>query len=114
MQSTINSFAQKIADFLIVCEVNGEVAGYLSARKKTDHYLSKVVGEGMISAVDPSFRGRNLFSMMSTKMWMWFQEHCDFGESGTYINNLAVHRAWTNQKIALVRGHHQLARFVVR
>lgn len=108
-QSTINSLTEGLADILYIAEVNGKVAGYLSARRRFDSTMGFYVGEGMISAVDPSFRGLGIFTKLSNKMWEWFLRNAEFGESGTYINNLPVHKAWTNNTLTMVRGHHQMA-----
>jgi GNAT superfamily N-acetyltransferase len=110
-QSTINSLTEGLADILYIAEIDGDVAGYLSARRKLDATFGFYVGEGMISAVDPSYRSLGIFTKLSNKMWDWFLLNTEFGESGTYLNNLAVHKSWTNNRLPVVRGHHQLAYF---
>lgn len=108
-QSTINSLVEGLADKLFIAQVDRRVAGYLSARRRYDTIMQFYVGEGMISAVDPTYRGLGIFTHLSNRMWEWFLDNTEFGESGTYINNLPVHKAWTNNTLPIVRGHHQLA-----
>jgi hypothetical protein len=72
--SAENSILRGFADVVFVALVNGEIAGYYSARKKEIKEFGKVFGEAIISAVDKNYRGTGIFSKMDDYLQNWLSE----------------------------------------
>jgi GNAT superfamily N-acetyltransferase len=108
--SAINSIRDKYADIVFVAEVNGELAGYYSGKKRSICKSSLIKGEAIISAVDSRYRGLGIFSALDDALIRWFQENVDFAEMGTYLANNPIHRTWINKGLRLINGTHQLSK----
>jgi hypothetical protein len=109
--SAENSLLRGYADIIFIAEYKGRVAGYYSGKKYHDVDLDVTIGNAIISAVDESTRGLGVFSSLNKYLLQWFHQHVDLAEMGTYVNNKPVHKVWTNNRLSIVRGSHQLAWF---
>lgn len=62
-----------MADVVFVAEQNGEVAGILSFKKFTTE--KETYAAGGIGAVNPNFRGKNIFKMLAVQGLFWGKEN---------------------------------------
>jgi hypothetical protein len=111
-RSAENSILNKFVDIMFVAEIKGKVVGYYSAKKKYIPEFKKTFGDAIISAVDSEYRGLGVFSKLDANLLNWFADHTDFSEMGTYLANFPIHKAWISKKLSLIRGVHQLSKFV--
>ena len=110
--SARNSILNGYADVIFVAEHSNNVVGYYSAKKRIIQELGTIIGEAIISAVDENYRGLGIFKQLNYNILEWFYRNTDFAEMGTYLVNHPVHRTWIQYKLKLVRGVHQIAKFV--
>ncbi len=111
-KSAENSILQGFVDVMFVADYKGEIVGYYSGKKAFFSELKTTIGNAVISAVSESVRGMGIFSELNRHLLQWFYDHTDIAEMGTYLNNAPIHKTWTNNRLPLVRGSHQLARFI--
>jgi GNAT superfamily N-acetyltransferase len=111
-RSAENSILSKFVDIMFVAEIKGTVVGYYSAKKKYIPEFEKTFGDVIISAVDSEYRGLGIFSKLDANLLNWFADHTDFSEMGTYLINFPIHKAWIGKKLSLIRGTHQLSKFI--
>jgi hypothetical protein len=110
--SVENSLLKGMADIIFVSEIHDIVVGYYSGKKHYIPELDLTMGNAIISAVDAEYRKYGAFSQMNEQLLAWFSENTDISEMGTYINNIPIHRTWTNNSLNITRGVHQIARFI--
>jgi GNAT superfamily N-acetyltransferase len=110
-KSLENSLLKGYADIIYVAEIENQVVGYYSGKKRYEPELEITLGDAIISAVDEKARGMGVFSALNNHLLNWFHENTDLAEMGTYINNHPVYRVWTRNGLGIIRGSHQLARF---
>jgi hypothetical protein len=94
---------------MYIAEVDNNVVGYYSARKKYIPEFDMTFGDAIISAVDEKYRGKGIFSELNNCLLKWFNIHTDFAEMGTYISNIPVHRTWSKNGLSCIRGTYQLS-----
>lgn len=111
-KSAENSVLHGFADVIFVAEHKNEVVGYYSGKKNFNPILQVTLGNAIISAVSEKARGLGIFSLMNNSLLEWFYEKTDLAEMGTYITNIPVHKAWTNNRLNIIRGSYQLARYL--
>ena len=91
-----NSLAGSAADEVIVAEVDGTPVGFTTL--KINQSLSSAVGvrscSMILSAVNPSVRGRGVYRHMIAGGLRWFRGRADVVDLGTQVDNLPVQRAW--------------------
>jgi len=104
-----NAIKGVYADTLLVAECDHRVAGYYSARVERLAGADLRRGVAISAAVNREFRKRGVFRMLHRGLMDWFSRNADFSEMGTYLNNLAVHRVWTEDALRIVRCQHNLA-----
>jgi hypothetical protein len=107
-----NSFLHGTVDIIFVSEFKGLVIGYYTGKKYYISEMDMTIGDGRITAVDEQYRKYGAYTQMHDQFLKWSSEFTDISELGTYMNNIPVHRAFTNSGLNIVRGTHQLARFV--
>lgn len=107
--SAYNSITKGFADIMFVAEINEQVVGYYSGKKKIITEFGVTFGEAVISAVSEKHRGCGIFKELNQALLEWFYENTDFSEMGTYIVNTPIHRTWCKNGLTLVRGIYQLA-----
>lgn len=92
----------KVADKIIVAEVDKEVAGFLSFKKneKPPFYSAGVLG-----AVSKKFRNQNLFRMINIEGLNYGKEEgLEWIEHNVLITNLPVNKAYTNLGFSVYRS----------
>ena len=112
--SAMNSILDRFVDVMFIAEINNKVVGYYSAKKRFIKEFNKTVGDVVISAVDPEYRGLGIFNKLDAHIINWFSENTDFAEMGTYLVNYPVHKTWINKGFGLVRGTHQFSRLITK
>ena len=109
--SAQNTVQGGFTDVIIIAEYKNEIVGYFSAKKSHNPILNATYGVSLLSAVAEEVRGLGVFSLMNNHLLKWYHENTDIAEMGTYLTNVPVHRAWTNNGLSLVRVSFQLARY---
>lgn len=107
--SVYNALVNGFADMVIVAELHGKVVGYYTAKKKHCPELGVVFGHGLLTAVDESVRGLGIYSQLNNNILKWYSEHTDIAEMGTYVNNIPIHKTFTNNGLSIIRCVHQLS-----
>lgn len=107
--SVENAVHGRYADEVLVAEMEGRVIGYYTAKKVCYPLLSITVGYGLLTAVDSSTRGMGVYSLLNNAILDWYYRNTDVSEMGTYLPNKAIHKTFTNNGLAIVRGVYQLA-----
>jgi hypothetical protein len=110
--SARNSILNNYVDIMFVAEINNNLVGYYSGKKKYYPEFNKTFGTAVISAVDSEYRGKGVFNALDTHLLNWFSDNCEFAEMGTYLVNYPVHKTWINKGLGLIRGTYQFSKYV--
>jgi len=111
LTSAKNSIQEGFADVVYVAKQNDKVLGYYSAKKRENKILNCDFGIPIAAAVSKSARKMGVFSMLNDFILKWYSSKADISEVGTYINNIPVHKTWTKNRLNIVRGSYQLAKY---
>lgn len=94
---------KKIADQVIVSEINGKVVGYLSFKVYSDEYES--FAAGVIGAVTPEHRKNGVFQQINIEGLKWAK---NIGlqrlENQVLINNFSVNKTYTTLGFYVIRS----------
>jgi len=86
----------KIADKIIVAEVDNEIAGFLSFKKHTNNEGNYAAGG--IGAVNSKYRSQDIFKKISFEGLVWGKsENLDWIEHNVLITNYPVNRSFAKQ-----------------
>ncbi len=89
----VRSFEKKVADNILVAEVNGKVAGFLSHKIYVNNFK---YAAGGIGAVDPTYRNKDIFKAITISGLNWASENnCDWVEHNVLITNYPVNRSFS-------------------
>lgn len=110
--SAKNSILHGFVDVMFVAEIQNQIVGYYSAKKRKIEEFSKTIGDPVISAVSYEHRGMGIFSKLDDYILNWYTDNTDFAELGTYLVNSPVHKTWIKKGLNLVRGVHQFSKFI--
>jgi RimJ/RimL family protein N-acetyltransferase len=89
----IRSFEKQVADNILVAEVNGKIAGFLSHKIYENNFKYAVGG---IGAVDPTYRNKDIFKAITISGLDWaFKNNCDWVEHNVLITNYPVNRSFS-------------------
>jgi hypothetical protein len=113
-KSTQNAIRHHFADVVFVAEVNAEIVGYFSGKKRKEALLSKRVGETGFTAVKAKSRGHGVLGKLTDHLLYWFSNNTDFAELGTYLGNTTVHRTWISRNLPIIKSTHQISRLIKR
>jgi hypothetical protein len=108
-KSAENSILKGYADVIFVAEYKNIIVGYYSGKINHSAILEVNIGNAIISAVSEKARKLGVFSLLNKNMLEWFYNNSDISEMGTYINNIPVHKTWTNNGLNIIRCTYQLA-----
>jgi ribosomal protein S18 acetylase RimI-like enzyme len=91
-----NSLLGKVADEVIVAEVDGVPVGFTTIRrnKEISRKIGLQSGSMILSAVDRKQRGKSIYKHMIAGGLKWFKSSVDVVDLGTQVDNLPVQRAW--------------------
>jgi hypothetical protein len=110
MKSCISGYA----DFFIVAEIKGRIAG-LSIWKKASQ-LEKNLPIGIshynLGAIHPDFAGRGLFSFLTYEGMKLFQGKTDIIEGPTHVNNYPVQRGYTRLGWQICDARHSFHKWL--
>ncbi len=88
----IRSFDKKVADSILVAEINSQVVGFLSHKIYTEE---NKYAAGGIGAVDPSFRNKDIFRAITTAGLNWaIMNNCKWVEHNVLVTNLSVNMSF--------------------
>lgn len=88
----MRSYDNKVADNIIVAEINGEIAGFLSHKIHKDQFTYAVGG---IGAVNPKYRNRDIFKIITISGINWaIERQCKWVEHNVLITNSPVMRSF--------------------
>jgi hypothetical protein len=93
----MHSSLRGYADYFVLAEINGKIAG-LSIWKKTSDLEKTIpvrISHYSIGAILPNFYGKKLFSILSFEGMKLLNQESDIIEVSTHINNYPVQRALT-------------------
>jgi GNAT superfamily N-acetyltransferase len=111
----IRSAIAGYADWIIVAEVNGTLAGYSVWKKPaaSERSLSVKVGHYSIAAVHPDYSGRGLFGTLTYAGMALFPDIADCIEGPTHINNYPVQRGYTKLRWHIADAQHSFHKWLI-
>ena len=89
-----NSLTGELADYVIVPRVDGKVAGFLTLKQHVDKVGYTAIGLLVLAAVDPSMRGKSIYTNMISLGLRVLKRDSEVVETGTQVTNYAVQKAW--------------------
>ena len=89
-----NSLTGELADYVIVPRVDGKVAGFLTLKQHADKVGDTAIGLLVLAAVDPSMRGKSIYTNMISLGLRVLKRDSEVVETGTQVTNYAVQKAW--------------------
>jgi len=91
-----NSCQGRIADHVLVAEVDGEPVGFTTCVLHGNYggILNLRIGGMILSAVAAKARGRGCYTSMINSGLKWFKDKVDIVYLGTQVNNYPVQLAW--------------------
>ncbi len=105
-----NSCARKLADEVLVYELDGEPLGFitLSMPSPLEQERGMEVAHVPLNAVHPDHHGRGIYSSLVRAALGWFQVRAVKSvEIKTQLPNVAVHRAWSKLGARLWTSVHR-------
>ena len=102
------------ADWVVLAEVGGRVAGYSVWRKpsKDESLLPFRLGHYSIGAVHPEFSGRRLFSALTYRGMENLAPFADLIEGPTHVRNHAVQRAYAHLGWGILDARHTFRKWL--
>jgi hypothetical protein len=97
-----NSLSGELADYIIVPRVEGKAVGFLTLRQHIDNVGNTHIGLLVLAAVDPSMRGKNIYTNMISLGLRVLKREAEIAETGTQITNYPVQKAWVQLGLKLV------------
>ena len=102
------------ADWIVVAEVAGRIAGYsawkLPSEREARHHLG--LGHYSIGTIHPDFYGRGLFSALTQKGAALLDGLVTRIEGPTHVNNFPVHRGYHKLGWRIEDAHHSFHRWL--
>ncbi len=98
-----NSISEMSDDEILIAEVDGEIAGYVTFRR------SERAIEGILSSVDPAFRKHSVYKSLISYLTYEAQKNGSFFYTSTQFDNFIVQGAWISlglKPFASIYNHH--------
>lgn len=110
----IDSCLDGWADWIVVAEVGGRIAGYTAWKAPAPLEVTHQLGLGhySIGAIHPDLHGRGLFGALTQKGIDLFEGKVARIEGPTHINNYAVQRAYLKQGWRIEDARHAFHRWL--
>jgi len=90
----VRSFDKQVADNILVAEIDGQVAGFLS--HKIYGSVTKYAAGG-IGAIDPFYRNKSIFKEITVAGIDWARSNnCEWVEHNVLVTNYPVNRSFSN------------------
>ena len=111
MQSSIRGYA----DYFVVAEVDGHIAGLSIWKKPSDmeKKYSISVGHYSLGAVHPDFSGRRIFNLVTYEGMKLFKGVSNIIEGPTHINNYPVQRGYGRLGWQIFDARHSFHKWLV-
>jgi len=93
----IENASKGMADKILVAELDGKAVGFLTLKIESDlnRKIGLKLGRMVFAAIDPTVRGRGLYTSLIWAGLNYFAPRCNLVESAfAHANNVAVQRAW--------------------
>jgi hypothetical protein len=88
----IRSYDKKVADNILLAEINGQIAGFLTHKIYTKDFK---YAAGGIGAVDPKFRNKEIFKAITIAGLNWaIANNCKWVEHNVLVTNYPVNRSF--------------------
>lgn len=97
-----NSLTGELADYVIVPRVEGKAAGFLTLKQHADSIDDIKIGLLVLAAVDPSMRGKKIYTNMISLGLRVLKREARIVETGTQTTNYPVQKAWVRLGLKLV------------
>jgi hypothetical protein len=97
-----NSLTGELADYIIVPRVNRKAIGFLTLKQHDDSVGDTNIGLLVLAAVDPSMRGKNVYTNMISLGLRVLRRGADIAETGTQVTNYPVQKAWLQLRLKQV------------
>jgi len=97
-----NSLSGELADYIVVPRVEGKAVGFLTLRRRIDSVEDTNIGLLVLAAVDPSMRGKNIYTNMISLGLRVLKREAEIAETGTQVTNYPVQKAWVQLGLKLV------------
>jgi GNAT superfamily N-acetyltransferase len=107
-----NSIREKLADAIVVAELNGAPVGFTTIEnfRATALDVGVDIGALILSAVLPEARGKGVYTSMIKKGLEYLEHRVKIAELGTQISNFPVQKAWSTLGFKLASGTYALHR----
>jgi len=109
-----NSLSGELADLIVVPKVEGKAAGFLTLKQHADSVESTNIGLLVLAAVDPSMRGRNIYTNMISLGLRILKRNAEIVETGTQVTNYPVQKAWAQLGLKLVSTTYVFHKWLTR
>ena len=97
-----NSLSGELADLIVVPRVDGRAVGFLTLKRQADCIGDTRFGLLVLAAVDPSMRGKNIYTNMISFGLRILKRDTEIVETGTQVTNYPVQKAWVQLGLKLV------------
>ncbi|MDH5374404.1 MAG: hypothetical protein OEZ21_02725 [Candidatus Bathyarchaeota archaeon] len=97
-----NSLTGELADYVILPRVKGKAAGFLTLKQHADSVEDTNIGLLVLAAVDPSMRGKKIYTNMISLGLRVLKREAEIAETGTQSTNYPVQKAWVRLGLKLV------------
>lgn len=88
----IRSYDKNVADNILVAEINGQIAGFLSHKIYNNKFK---YAAGGIGAVDPKYRNKDVFRAITISGLNWaLANNCKWVEHNVLVTNYPVNRSF--------------------
>lgn len=109
-----NSLTGELADYVIVPRVEGKAAGFLTLKRHADSVEDSNIGFLVLAAVDPSMRGKKIYTNMISLGLRALKREAEIAETGTQIANYPVQKAWVRLGLKLVSTTYVFHKWLTR
>lgn len=110
MRSSLRGYA----DYFVLSEINGRIAGLSVWKKMTDEEksLPARISHYSIGAIHPDFFGRKLFTVLTYEGMKLLRGQADIIEGPTHINNYPVQRGYTRLNWKIDDARHSFHKWL--
>ena len=107
-----NTLMGKFADKMIVARIQGKIIGFLALNAHFDSVGNTCIGQIGLGAVDPSMRGKTVYSNMVSLGLRILKEKVGIVETGTQLSNYGSQRAWIRSGLKPVSATYSFHRWL--
>ncbi|MFH2039409.1 MAG: hypothetical protein ABIJ65_08255 [Chloroflexota bacterium] len=112
----ITSSLKGYADYLIVAEINAEIAGYSIWKKPSSNELRHGLGIGHFSicGIHPGYQGKGLFGLLTWDGMRLLSDQVEWMEGPTHVNNYPVQRGYAKLSWQIQDARHTFHKWLQR